>query len=731
MEITTTRPGDPAVWFGRARLDPRDPIVAGNWGTWRIHYTAGRYGIDNGGRLKVSLRLAADWSEFQTTDPKGEGYVTVTTTGAARVAARVDPFGHYRPWFRSIVVQVFDGDLAEGDQVTVTIGDTSGGGLGARAQTFVESRHEFRVTVECFQSGEWAHVPGETVTSIVSGPPHRLMVLGPSQVVRGERFALTVKAEDEWGNPCRDYRGTVRFEPVDGAALPGPYTFGAEDRGIHRFEGLVLARPGFARPTVVDAERGWRVQANPVQVLEHAPPFRIYWGDIHGQTDKTVGTGSVEEYFAYARDAGALDYSGHNGNDFQITAEHYAEIGEHVKGFHRPGRFVTFPGYEWSGNTPAGGDHNVFWLHDGMPAYRSSHWCIPDRSDEHTDRYPVTELYQTLKGKPALVIPHVGGRPCNLTFHEPSLEPVVEIASVHGHFEWLLREALERGYRVGVVCNSDDHTGRPGATYGTSSHFGVRGGLTGCYARELTREAIWEAYFARRTCGTTGERIFLWMEADGHPMGAEFAASRPPAIRVVAHGTRPLERVEIFRGQECVYTHPLVTPDQFAPGKVRVTWGGARIKGRGRHTTWHGGLTLSEGRITAITDPMFHNRRYGVIEQGERHVRWQSITFGNRHGFTLSVDVPPDAAIRVETPPARVEFTLGEVERDSEVFFDCGGVGQHVRAARVPAGSAAEHCDFTFRDDNARAGVNAYWVRVIQADGETAWSSPIYVHLRR
>ena len=32
-----------------------------------------------------------------------------------------------------------------------------------------------------------------------------------------------------------------------------------------------------------------------------------------------------------------------------------------------------------------------------------------------------------------------------------------------GQFEWLLREAIERGYKVGFVAGSDDHKGRPGA----------------------------------------------------------------------------------------------------------------------------------------------------------------------------------------------------------------------------------------------------------------------------
>ncbi len=38
---------------------------------------------------------------------------------------------------------------------------------------------------------------------------------------------------------------------------------------------------------------------------------------------------------------------------------------------------MVFPGYEWSGNTATGGDHNVIYLKDDPPIFRSSHWQIP------------------------------------------------------------------------------------------------------------------------------------------------------------------------------------------------------------------------------------------------------------------------------------------------------------------------------------------------------------------
>src|SRR5205814_8467361 len=89
--------------------------------------------------------------------------------------------------------------------------------------------------------------------------------------------------------------------------------------------------------------------------------------------------------------------------------------------------------------------------------------------------------------------------------------------------EWLLHDAFDRGYRVGVVCHSDDHKGRPGATRPGASTFGAIGGLT-CYVMpELTRDALFDALRRRRHYGTTGTRLFLALSATFDEPVAAFA----------------------------------------------------------------------------------------------------------------------------------------------------------------------------------------------------------------
>ena len=124
--------------FGWATLEPTDPVVAGSFGTWRLTYTVGEYGLDDGGTLMVAWRFATDWGKPQFDDPSASDYATVTTEGSASLRARFYMKTGLRPWRKGTVVDVHDDGLRPGEHVVFTFGDTSRGSPGSRAQTFCE-----------------------------------------------------------------------------------------------------------------------------------------------------------------------------------------------------------------------------------------------------------------------------------------------------------------------------------------------------------------------------------------------------------------------------------------------------------------------------------------------------------------------------------------------------------------------------------------------------------------
>ena len=553
--------------LGSVSLAGPERALAGEFVAWTVTYRAGGFGIDDGGALRIALHQTSDLGPPQLADPGAPDYCTVTWSAPApcRLEARYDAELGVRPWKRVLALRVRDQALRPGDTVGVTFGDRSGGSPGARGQTYAGPLR-VQVLVDAYGTGIFLPVAAPLELPVVAGPPDRLRVHAPSDVTAGDTFQVAVVAIDAWGNVTSRRRETV-----------------------------TLDTPGVDTVTVADAGSGLGGESNPIRVhpaepspARHPPPWRVYWGDLHAQSEETVGSGTLDEYFSHARDNAAVDFVGHQGNDFQVTEPVWRAIMAKTQEYDAANRFVTFAGYEWSGNTPGGGDHNVHFK--GGPGqeytlHRSGHWQIADRSDEATDRFPVSRLYEAFRGREdVILIPHVGGRYADLRrYFDEGLMPLVEIASCWGVFEWLAGDAFAGGHVFGLSAGSDDHTARPGMSHAPRGHFAIGGGLTAVLAAGKGREAIWEALKARRTYATTGARLLLDVslrlaaggagaaraEAKGaggprYPMGAHLTPGEsgdgPVEVAVAVHGTGPLWQAEVLRWPEVLYRHPLPPP---------------------------------------------------------------------------------------------------------------------------------------------------------------------------
>lgn len=314
---------------------------------------------------------------------------------------------------------------------------------------------------------------------------------------------------------------------------------------------------------------------------------QLYWGDLHRQSNVSDGEGDLAEHFRVARDEARLDfyamtdhailtadpcdraYMGPLKGPASITdARTPDELGDVVAlhrisdaawrtlqeltgRFYTPGRFVTFLGYEWS--CARYGDRSVHYLAGDQPI-----------------RVPRTlpELYRMLQGVDAMLTPHHTGyargrRGANWNVHEPVLERNVEVVSLHGCSEeprgaffplnnigmgsnvpgGSVRDALGRGYHLGLVGGSDGH--RPRDPYV----------LTGVYAPALTRDGVWDALYHRRTVATTGaQRIPLAFRMDGEWQGSLLAVDTLPEYAIEAEGTAPITRVELIENGEVAHT---------------------------------------------------------------------------------------------------------------------------------------------------------------------------------
>jgi hypothetical protein len=735
--------------MGSVALTPAGPFVAGSHAELTLVYTAGTFGIDDTGMLKISWRTTSDMAKPQFDQPTAPNFATVEASNAAKLEYWFDRL-NIRPYANTLLIRVGRGYLRKGDTITVRLGDRRRGSPGYRLQTNAEEGVELKTSVDAFATYEFCELPEQPTFDLVPGPVESWKAIVPSLAVAGEPFRLAIVAEDMWGNVTGDAEQGVKLvasRPIRG--LPERLAIRRGAAPVVR-EGLVADAAGDVDIRIVTEADEELARANPLRVVHSAPALRRFWGDLHGQSGETIGMGSAESYFGYARDKAFVDIVGHQGNDFQITDAFWTKLNRLTAEFDQPGRFVCVPGYEWSGNTGMGGDRNVFYRDEGRPIRRSSHILVEGRTSSDAI-YTAEGLFRALAGENAIVIAHVGGRYADIKqAHDLTLETTVEVHSSWGTFEWLLHDAFEMGYRVGVVCHSDDHKGRPGATRPGASTFGAIGGLTCYFMPELTRDALFETLRRRRHYGTTGTRIFLDLKASfaqavtgfsqdpqlGEPqqfpvreaMMGDIIRPEGVPMRLVADviGTAPLERIDVLHGTQVAQSfRPYAAAD--LGRRVRVLWQGAEYRGRGRETNWQGKLSVIGNRFSRHQPVNFLNPERRLREDAPgAMLTWTSVTTGNLAGIDLWLDEPRRGTLRLETNVVSGEVDLASLGDDA-VVFDGGGLGRQLSVYRLPEAewtrsARIEHeVRFSGRNDLP------VYVRVTQADGHQAWSSPIYL----
>jgi Protein of unknown function (DUF3604) len=739
--------------MGTAEISPRGEFEAGSFQSFTLVYTAGYFGIDDTGSIKIVHRFASDMGRPQWSDPKAANYTTALASNGAVLEMLYDPKLNIRPWDKTLMIRVMRGFLREGETITVRFGDPRRGSPGMRVQTFVEPTFEFRVLVDAFATCDYVELPVQPTISIVAGQPATWKAVLPTLRRVGECFRLGFKGEDKWGNPSDQVEGRFLLRanhPIRG--LPDALLM---RRGEHAksIEGLSVGEPGDLRVEVRDAGANVLCVSNPLRIAAldtTGAPLRSYWCDLHGQSEETIGTNSARELIEFARDRAFLDGMSHQGNDFQITTAFWTELNELTREYNKDGSFIIFPGYEWSGNTGLGGDRNVLFMREGQQIHRSSHALVDDQADLPTDANSAEQLFDALKNEDCIVFAHIGGRYADIRLaHDARIERSVEVHSDWGTFEWLFRDALEQGYRVGILANSDGHKGRHGASHPGASLFGAYGGLSCLLADDLTRAGLADALRRRHHYATTGCRLMLDVRAafddeaqlytDDPQLGPTTCTPVRTAmmgdilrsdeasveLRVEALASAPIERVEIRNGLDVLETwRPY---DETALGRrIRVIWEGSEYRGRGRQTIWDGGCTLTDNTFERVAPINLWNLDKKLRQTGPADLAWQALTTGGFGGFDAWLAYPRSGTLRIDTPLVKREIAIADIGLD-DLAFEAGRIGRRIRVFRLPDANPHRRLLLSRRIPLKALGDNALYVCLTQEDGHLVWSSPIYI----
>ena len=394
------------------------------------------------------------------------------------------------------------------------------------------------------------------VVHVVGGAPKLWKVAGTLQPDHKTARIQAIAADIENLNPT-EFGAEPEVLPSDALSLSAfKRESGYHGAPVWRATAAVPAST-VARIEVLNRDAGLYGRSNPVLPLLHEN-MQIYFGDLHGQSDRSIGFGTEEEYFWWARDAELLDFAApanHYGGRETFSQELWRDTLKLCDDFDDPGRFITLYSYEWG---VKGHEHrNVYYAEKPGRAFVKHEGSATS----------IGELWKRLdaQGLPVLTIPHhpkfIGGRMNWEEFHG-KYQCLVEVCSIWGNSEQggrhSVQAGLRLGHRVGVVGGTDTHFSQPGRP--ADGPFDLAG-VTAVICDRLDRATVWNALRARRCYATTGERILLDFRVDGCLMGSEIPASGPRKITGRVVGTTELESVEVVRNNRVWQSIPVTGRD--------------------------------------------------------------------------------------------------------------------------------------------------------------------------
>lgn len=496
---------------------------------------------------------------------------------------------------------------------------------------------------------------------------------------------------------------------------------------------------------------------------------QLFWGDIHNHNELGYGQGSLTRSYEiaeshldfYAFTPHAQHADGNAPKGYESVNSNWDAIVKAAAEYNKPGKFTTFLAHEW--HSKKWGHVHVVHLTDHKPLHFAS---------------SLAELQAHFRGQDVILVPHhiAYSDGVDWELFDESLSPVVEIFSEHGCSErdvgafpmlghsggpggvqFTAQHGLALGKRFGFAAGTDNHDGYPGG-YGL--------GLTGVWAKENTRKAIWEGIQNRRTIAVTGDRIGVDFHAGDAPMGSIVSPDQSYDLKFSATGWDFIRQIELVKNNIPVSVtmpnYQVQTDEGEQVYRLRFEWGWGPMKGY-QVFDWEGSVSVEGGELQQavpcfVSDPYDDVKRKKIVAQDEAGCLWQSHT--SRGGILVTrnstpacsvndalclevrgtkdtlvnlemfcqtkkslLATPADWSIANGSASIQKSFRIGTLLEGSD-GFRMSGLPSWVKVHRaVP--ETLFHLEGSYQHNAGDEAV--YYVRVMQENGQMAWSSPIWI----
>jgi hypothetical protein len=556
-------------------------LRAGQTGTWRWIYTTAAP-LAKGAKIKFDLQSQGrdiDW-QVPSVNLKNKanviyGLMDDSTPIAAREIETPD----------GIVPQyefTLPAELKAGDSFTVVIGAPVGGHAkeaGNTAQKILQRRRTFMIFVDPKGKGHY-EAPETFTLDVRGGPLEKISIVAPSLVARNKRFDLTVRFEDSFGNLTNlAPPGTLIELSYQNLRENLNWKLFVPETGFINLPNLYFNEPGIYQIQLKNLSTQESFTSAPIKCLAELPR-QLYWGLLHGESERVDSTESIETCLRHFRDDCGFNFFATSpfDSEAETSAELWRSIAQNVAEFNEDERFSCLLGFQWVGASPEEGLRQIIYSKDNKPLLRMA----------EMKSNALSKIYRSHTPKDLISIPQFSmGSDTVYDFSTWSAEyeKVVEIYNAWGssettadgscgnatpiahegkkgvgpNAEGSIQKALERNCRFGFVAGGLDDRG-VFAGFFEGGQIQYHPGLTAILASAYTRDALFEALQKRSCYATTGEKMLVGINLAGSQMGQEIDTKAKPGLYYNRHitgyvaGTKPLTKVEIIRNGQVVHT---------------------------------------------------------------------------------------------------------------------------------------------------------------------------------
>jgi len=399
--------------------------------------------------------------------------------------------------------------------------------------------------------------------------------------MRNKRFDVIVRFEDQYGNLTCEAPGDTLIE------------LSHEHLRENLNWKLFVPETGFiSLPNLYFNEAGmYTIKLKNLKTKEIfcSPPIRcftenemhLYWGTLHGESDRVDSTENIESCLRHMRDDKSLNFF--SSSSFESAEETsndtWRVICQNLTDFDEPDRFTTFMGFQWQGSPQEEGLRQFIFSKEQKQILRA----------KDIKYNSLKKIYKQFMPKEMIAIPcFTMSRETTYNFDDfnPEFERVVEIYNAWGSSECTkkngntlpittegkkgtseaqegaIQKALNRNCRFGFVAGGLDDRGVYSALY-EGDQVQYTPGLTAIIAKEHSRNGMFEALYNRSCYATTGERMIMALFLAGSGMGAEISTAQKHGLLFNRHlhgfaaGTKQLKSVELIRNGVVIKTyHP-------------------------------------------------------------------------------------------------------------------------------------------------------------------------------